>query len=1178
MQKEGLPVKTSDINVKDRVILVLSKDNDYDKGVVQYIGKIGKGSTIFYGIELDEAKGKHDGKGLFKTETNHATIVKLKNLRKIVSEDFDQKLFKKKILYEVKQMKKAKDAKAKKEQAKNSGLDQIKEENMEASTVSTAKVGKEAPKVISSIKPVPKEAVKVVTGITATNSGNEGASQAEVTELKNKLTSMEKSYKEILQKKEAEILKLSSKCRSIETKKNEEIKQITKKVAAGDNSGHLGGEIKKMEKKMETMGIDLESSKAELEKCKEVLEEKEMIIEELQLDKELMLAEAEAAAEDEEDATPEDIKRNYSLVKMAFVKLEEDFETAKITWDIQKTKLEQRAGGSAMDNETVKRTMAEKQQQIEDLLLRLEECADSTNYIEDLTEKLLNKDQQVTELQVSVNEFRKKQELNEEIIEELEDFSNLLNEEMEERDTEIAQLTEMVQLLEDQGKEDTGTIQKYREKLRNVEGEIEIIKSEAQGTDEQEKTSKIDQLIKNYTTCFQSRRALLKELILNKTIQTRQTKLQRKWAIVTNAFPSALLNNLQVEYIEKWLGLGELGEKVDLLLEQFIVNFFNNSIIIKDNYQLLAFAVDMSAALSRTRDICMYLFDFAFQQKTMTDFKSLFRSNIFPMLRSIELLVERLMTEVREDTLSIKFNYSLMVENLDKIEKGLTEVTNQFELVPNKKAIDIQSAATMVYIYYLGIYDKLESDDQKDDDCHAASKKLEGVKMNASFNQNWIKSQARTLGLEGVEESGFDLDIVNLALSKATGAWAEAKAEGAENLVILKSLNTDLETVMSTYSKKLRPDPNMEEYLYQIITKAGPWVSSVTELRTRLEQFETLQKETILLNDQVEELKKNLKQREQELDNAGKIRKALEVRTQDLELRCQNIPLLEKEKSRLAEKERHFADACKRLEKENVALKEKISSGQFSIKAGSTNLETGGPNKPLKTAKLFQSAARKLRSVRMKKSQSSMKQKDYTFIEKHEVNCLQKYLQKMNQQVVTLKKQKLAEKFHKMQVAMPGFQQYLNRTKHHDHRQMFRKEAASAIGKVQAYSTALQSNYCSTTLVDCTPQLEESSVSRVKRLTSNIQRHEQLSKSCLFKASQELESFKSKWAMEHLSEMDHMSMSANVRQTIQDANQLLVGKVSFQKGEGAAVGKAVESKKKVVFDRSKFSFAQAVGL
>lgn len=96
--------------------------------------------------------------------------------------------------------------------------------------------------------------------------------------------------------------------------------------------------------------------------------------------------------------------------------------------------------------------------------------------------------------------------------------------------------------------------------------------------------------------------------------------------------------------------------------------------------------------------------------------------------------------------------------------------------------------------------------------------------------------------------------------------------------------------------------------------------------------------------------------------------------------------------------------------------------------------------------------------MRIKKSTSALKQKDYTFIEKHEVNCLQGYLQKMNDQVFKLKKENLASKFQKVRTEMPNFQHYLDRSKNISRKELFKKEAMSAMRKVQSFSSALCSN------------------------------------------------------------------------------------------------------------------------
>ena len=148
------------------------------------------------------------------------------------------------------------------------------------------------------------------------------------------------------------------------------------------------------------------------------------------------------------------------------------------------------------------------------------------------------------------------------------------------------------------------------------------------------------------------------------------------------------MNILNINFIEKILAVEELAEKVDLNLEQFETRYLTNMTLITENIELVEFVVKMSYTLADVRNVCRYIFDFAFHIKTFGEFKSLFRSTIFPMLKSIELLADRLLTEIREDTFSIKFNYNLIEDNKTNIMKSLGEMTKDLELVPNREAIE----------------------------------------------------------------------------------------------------------------------------------------------------------------------------------------------------------------------------------------------------------------------------------------------------------------------------------------------------------------------------------------------------------------------------------------------------------------------------------------------------------
>lgn len=127
---DGLPINPDHVEVGSRIIIVKHKTNSYDKGEVKFIGKIGgKSKDIWYGIELDEPKGKHDGKGKFKAKPNHGTFVMKKHLKQLVSEEFDMKAFKKVLKAEITEAKKARMGKN-----KQAELPQIKEVQNDGNT------------------------------------------------------------------------------------------------------------------------------------------------------------------------------------------------------------------------------------------------------------------------------------------------------------------------------------------------------------------------------------------------------------------------------------------------------------------------------------------------------------------------------------------------------------------------------------------------------------------------------------------------------------------------------------------------------------------------------------------------------------------------------------------------------------------------------------------------------------------------------------------------------------------------------------------------------------------------------------------------------------------------------------------------------------------------------------
>lgn len=273
---DGLPIDASNVAIGDRIIIVKHKLNSYDKGEVKFIGKLGgKSKDIWYGIELDDPKGKHDGKGKFKAKANHGTFVMLKHMKQLVSEDFDLKAFKKVLKAEIALAKKAK-----LENAKNAELPQIKEEKDEGNTDrsqsllpdTTATTGTGRASMVTKDDPLMLERVR---------------------------KEAEANFKDLLKKKDKEIITLTNKLRMIEQKKDKEISNLKKKMAEGGGNSTLAKDMAKQEEKLANMMLELESTKSELENTQIKWEESELKIQELEYDKEILLLQADLATDED---------------------------------------------------------------------------------------------------------------------------------------------------------------------------------------------------------------------------------------------------------------------------------------------------------------------------------------------------------------------------------------------------------------------------------------------------------------------------------------------------------------------------------------------------------------------------------------------------------------------------------------------------------------------------------------------------------------------------------------------------------------------------------------------------------------------------------------------------------------------------------------------------------------
>lgn len=975
------PVAATNIVVGDRVIVVLKKENHLDRGVVKFIGTIAglEASGVFYGVELDEPKGQHDGKNYFKTEPNKGTFVPLKNLRKILTEEFDVKGFNELLKKEQasKQLEKKKEAAETKPKegpgestpqaptpapipSPEKKVEPEKKPEVEKKPVVAPTQPPQA-KLPPEVKPeVEQKPIATPPAKPAEPAKQSAKPQVDKEEMDKKMKEAEASFNELIAKRDKDITALKSKVKQLE----EQVLREKEKASKPSLSDKLEKEFHLMEEKFANMSVEYESLKSELEHTRYQLDEAKLRIQELEFDKEEMMLQAELVAEDSEALSESDIaemRKNYGFLKMAFGKLEEKYSADKTKFESKMAEYEAKLKTSdGMNNEQVKKMLKDKDRTISELRQRLEDNSGADEYIGSLTEELITAKQSIETLHEQLRDAKHTIRLNDEIIEELEDMNGLLTAESDQANNEILALKEKILVIQDEKKHDEEVISKYREKIKLIQGEIDIIRSQNSESKDQDKIHKIDQLIKNYTLCLQEKRSVVKKLIISEFKDVKDTRQLLKSAIILKSIPPRYSHDLEFSTIEKLLGLMDLIKKIDLILGQLRSNYLMNPLVIEDSIELVVHIAGCVNILLDARRNLEYLFDYGFSLEKLDDLKGLVRSPVFGALVSTEVLLDRLISEIREDNFNTKFSLKLLADSSAKVIEAVNELTDGFKAIRNKEAIESRYLSRLAELTYIAICGVADNKKTLLEPVKALIPKLTSVANSVAIEESWGKRQDHWLKTkasqvdestldqsvaktEDLEEKLFSLDKIK-PFGGAMKALAEQLTIAQDGAGLLEGVQSLANSYLLSNSKKPKKADDDEDFPIRLFTESGPWMDTVNHVRKRLERFDDVQRESQEKSDKIEELNKKLGEADLKLENSSKVKATLENRIKDLEFKNQNIPLIEGERLRAVEHSKLLTSEVDKLKKEIGVLEEKVRLGGVTGAAGMfASLSKKGP-------------------------------------------------------------------------------------------------------------------------------------------------------------------------------------------------------------------------------------------
>src|SRR3990167_3573971 len=148
--------------------------------------------------------------------------------------------------------------------------------------------------------------------------------------------------------------------------------------------------------------------------------------------------------------------------------------------------------------------------------------------------------------------------------------------------------------------------------MKLIQGEIDLIKSEASENTAQDKISQIEKLVKKYEFCLREKRSILRKLIDCESKEIKDSKKLVTWNIIMKSIPNKFISDLDSMNIEKFLSLVEAIKKVDLALNQLKSNYLMNPIIVEESIELVTQISAASSALLQCRRILEYVYDYGF--------------------------------------------------------------------------------------------------------------------------------------------------------------------------------------------------------------------------------------------------------------------------------------------------------------------------------------------------------------------------------------------------------------------------------------------------------------------------------------------------------------------------------------------------------------------------------------
>ncbi len=481
-----------------------------------------------------------------------------------------------------------------------------------------------------------------------------------------------------------------------------QVKKLQRELEASQNS----------EAMVENLILEKDALAERAEIAELELEEFKKQVQNLAEEKELLQLEMEEALLSQGGTDAGELRLENMRIKQALEKLHAKYETEKRESESKISDLSGRVENVPKIEEKEKlikqlnEELKKKDGVIEDLKYRIDDASESVEMVEKLTEDLLQKDDEIIELRREIMHIKKDFETDEQLIEEQEDYLKELEKDVMNRDYEISTLKNKIEEQVTAQVESEKVLQKFKEKVKSQNEELDLMRQKMAGGDEKRLFDKIDELSHKQIELVGQIRENHKRQLAAQLDRIRATNETLKYSVLISVLPKNLKDKMHGESLNKFVQIVSLKDKINLLVREIKGKYFRDEYHANENIDFLSWLKDLLLDLA---DVILYcdileLKFYSFDHENEIENYVLFsKSNIFNQLLAINSIVDQLFNNIREDTLSVKYNLETLRLVIGKLNTSCQEYEDQFASIPVKlkKSID-QSIAQAYEIYAYG--------------------------------------------------------------------------------------------------------------------------------------------------------------------------------------------------------------------------------------------------------------------------------------------------------------------------------------------------------------------------------------------------------------------------------------------------------------------------------------------